>query len=127
MQHFALELDDRAVSLAMDGRLLTSAPSVVFDDASGQAGQSAWKELRLRPRATSTRHLRAVLTQRGTSARADALVEAELKVRVFGEGQRIWVVAPAQAEAAGLSELLGITRRMGLLVEGFVDGATVTT
>ena len=127
MQHLALELDDRAVSMAMDGRVLTSAPSAVFDDASGQAGQSAWKELRLRPRATSTRHLGAVLTQRGTSARAEALVEAELKVRVVAEGQRIWVVAPAQAEAAGLSELLGITRRIGLPVEGFVDGATVTT
>jgi len=132
MQHFALELDDRAVSTAADGCVLTSAPSAVFDGtASGTMGTNAWGELRLRPRAISTRHLTAVLTQRGTSPRAEVLVEAELKERLAqgapGDGQRIWIVAPAQAEAAGLAALLGITRRMGLPVDGFVDSATVTT
>src|SRR5882757_3190379 len=119
MQHFALDLDDRAVSTASDGRVLTSAPSAVFDGtASGTMGTNAWSELRLRPRAISTRHLTAVLTQRGTSPRAEALVEAELNERLAqpasGDGHRIWIVAPAQAEAGGLAALLGITRRMGL-------------
>jgi hypothetical protein len=39
----------------------------------------------------------------------------------------MWIVAPAQAEAAGLTALLGITRRMGLTVDGFIDSASVTT
>ena len=131
MQPFALELDDRAVSTAADGRVLTSAPSAVFDGTSGGAvGTSAWHELRLRPRAISTRHLGAVLTQRGTSPRAEALVEAELREHLAQraplDGQRIWIVAPAQAEAAGLTALLGSTRRVGLHVGGFVDSATIT-
>lgn len=132
MSRFALELDDRAVALAADGNVLSSAPSAVFDGTAGTTiGANAWRELRVSPRSISTRHLGAVLTQRGTSARAEALLEAELKKRLaeqpMDEGQRMWVVAPAQAEAAGLTALLGITRRMGLLVDGFIDSATVTT
>jgi hypothetical protein len=132
MSRFALELDDRAVALAADGNVLSSAPSAVFDGTAGTTiGANAWRELRVRPRSTSTRHLGALLTQRGTSARAEALLEAELKQRLaeqpMGEGQRMWIVSPAQAEAAGLTALLGITRRMGLLVDGFIDSATVTT
>lgn len=132
MSRFALELDDRAVALAADGDVWSSAPSTVFDGTAGTTiGANAWRELRVSPRSISTRHLGAVLTQRGTSARAEALLEAELKKRLaeqpMDEGQRMWVVAPAQAEAAGLTALLGITRRMGLLVDGFIDSATVTT
>jgi len=130
MSHVALELDDRAVALAAGGRLLSSAPSAVFDGTGETTiGANAWQALRLRPRAISTRHLGALLTQRGMFARAEALVEAELKARVAEhiEGQRMWIVAPAQAEAAGLTALLGITRRMGLPVDGFVDSATVIT
>jgi hypothetical protein len=129
MQQLALELNDRAVSTAADGRVLTSAPSAVFDGTAGGAmGADAWNELRLHPRAISTHHLRAVLTQCGTSPRVEALVEAELNARLAQvRPQRIWIVAPAQAEAAGLTALLGITRRMGLPVDGFVDAATVTT
>ena len=72
MPHFALELDDRAVAIATDGRVLSSAPSAVFDGTAGTTvGANAWRELRVRPRAISTRHLSAVLTQRGTSVRAE--------------------------------------------------------
>jgi hypothetical protein len=59
------------------------------------------------------------------------LLEAELKTRLaeqpVAEGERIWIVTPAQADAAGSTALLGITRRMGLPVDGFVDSATVTS
>jgi hypothetical protein len=132
MQHVALELDDRAVTMAANGRILSSEPSAVFDGTSETImGANAWRALRLRPRAISTRHLGALLTQRGMFARAQALVEAELKARLaahpISEGQRMWIVAPAQAETAGLTALLGITRRLGLPVDGFVDSATVTT
>jgi hypothetical protein len=142
MQYFAIELDDRALSMATGGRVLSSTPSAVFDGTAGGAmGADAWDELRLRPRAISTNHLSSVLAQRGASARAEALVEAELKVRLarqdlrpaadptesMAEEQRIWIVAPAQVEATGLTALLGITRRLGLPVDGFVDAATVIT
>jgi hypothetical protein len=132
MRYFALELSDRATSMARDGRVLTSAPSAIFDGtAGGLAGTNAWRELRSRPRAISTRHQSAVLTQRASSARAEALLEAELKTRLAEQpvaaGERMWIVTPAQAEAAGLTALLGITRRMELPVDGFVDSAAVTT
>jgi hypothetical protein len=132
MNVFAIELDDRAASMAREGRVLTNAPSAVFDGTGGEpTGSNAWRELRSRPRAISTRHLTAVLTQRARSARADALLEAELKSRLaeqpVAEGERIWIVTPAKAEAAGLTALLGITRRMGLPIDGFVDAAAVTS
>jgi hypothetical protein len=132
MNVFAIELDDRAVSLARDGRVLKSAPSAVFDGTAGMpAGMHAWRELRSRPRATSTRHLGAVLTQRGLPTRAEALVEAELKTRLAEQpvvdAERVWVVAPARAEPAGLAALLGLTHRLELPVDGFIDSAAVTT
>jgi len=132
MHHVALELDNRAVAMAANGRVLSCAPSTVFDGtAETIIGANAWQALRLRPRAISTRHLSALLTNRGTSARAEALVEAELKAQLaahpISEGQRMWIVAPALAEAAGLTALLGIARRIGLPIDGFVDSATVTT
>ena len=132
MSVFALELDDRAASMAREGRVLASAPSAVFDGTTGEpVGSNAWREVRSRPRSISTHHLSSVLAQRAPSARADALLEAELKSRLaeqpVAEGERIWIVTPAQAEAAGSTALLGITRRMGLPVDGFVDSAAVTS
>jgi hypothetical protein len=63
--------------------------------------------------------------------RAETLLEAELKLRLaqqpVAERQRMWIVAPAQAETAGLAALLGIARGMGLPVDGYIDSATVTT
>ncbi len=132
MTLLALELDDRAVALARDGRVLASAPSAVFDGtAGGPAGANAWRELRTRPMSTSSRHLGAVLTQRGLSARAAGLVRAELKARLseqpYSEGERLWIVTPSRVEAKGLEALLGITRGLELPVDGFVDAAAVTT
>ena len=128
----ALDLDDRGTSLARDGEVLVSLPSAVFDGSvGGVAGENAWGQLRLHPRATSTRHLNAVLTQRNSSARAETLVEAQLRACLVaapvGEGERIWIVTPARAEVAGLSALLGITRRMEFPIGGYIDSATVTT
>lgn len=122
---FAIDLDDRAVSLARNGRVLSSAPSAVFDPS----GADAWRELRLQPRSTSSRHLTAVLAQRNATARSEALVEAELRARLAEcpptEGERVWIAAPARSEAAGLTAILGIALRIGLQVDGFVDAAVV--
>jgi hypothetical protein len=130
MTVFAIELNDRAVSLARGGQVLTSSPSTVFT-ATSAAGANAWRELRSQPMATSSRHLGAVLAQRNLQTRAEMLVEAELKAclaeQPIRDGERIWIATPAQAEAPGLEALLGILRRLGLPVDGFIDCAAVTT
>jgi hypothetical protein len=59
------------------------------------------------------------------------LVAAELKARLaeqpIRDGERIWIATPAQAQATGLEALLGIVRRLGLPIDGFIDCAAVTT
>ena len=144
MTVFAIELNDRAVSLARGGQVLSSSPSAVFNgnatngaiptaggNIAAPAGANAWRELRSQPTTTSSRHLAAVLTQRTPSPRADMLVAAELKARLaeqpVHDGERIWIATPAQAQATGLEALLGIVRRLGVPVDGFIDSAAVTT
>jgi hypothetical protein len=131
MKPFAIELDDRALSFARDGRVLSSAPSAVFDGTVGKyTGTNAWKAVRSRPMAVSTRHLGAVLTQRGSTTRSESTVAEELRTRLadqpIADGEHIWVASPARVEAAGLATLFGITRRLSLPVDGFVDSAAVT-
>ena len=130
MSVFAIELNDRAVVLARGGNVLTSAPSTVFN-AGAFAGANAWRELRSQPMATSSRHLGALLTQRGLSARTETLVAAELKARLaeqpLHDGERVWIATPAHASGAGLEALLGITRRLGLPIDGFMDSAAVVS
>jgi hypothetical protein len=138
MKPFAMELDDRALSIARDGQILTTAPSAMFDTTVGAglgkggtpAATAPWKALRSRPLAVSTRHLSAVLTQRGLSPSSEALVAEELKARLSGDpvaaGERIWIASPARIEAIGLSALFGITRTLSLPIDGFVDAAAVT-
>jgi FHA domain len=156
MKPFAIELDDRALSIARNGQILTSAPSAMFDTTVGAPGAlwtagagaissrgsggpypthpsataTPWKALRSRPLAVSTRHLSAVLTRRDLSPRSEALVAAELKARLssepIAEGERIWIASPARIEVVGLSALFGITRSLSLPVDGFVDAAAVT-
>jgi FHA domain len=132
MTVFAIELNDHAVSLARGGNVLTSAPSTVFNGTAGaSAGANAWRELRSQPMATSSRHLGALLTQRGLSARTETLVAAELQARLaeqpLHDGERAWIATPAQASGTGLEALLGITRRLGLTVDGFIDSAAVVS
>jgi hypothetical protein len=133
MTVFAIEINDRAVSLARGGHVLTTAPSAVFNGngtAGAPAGANAWRELRSQPMAISSRHLGAVLTQRGQSPRAEMLVAAELKARLaeqpIRDGERIWMATPAHAQATGLEALLGIVRRLELPIDGFIDSAAVT-
>jgi hypothetical protein len=59
------------------------------------------------------------------------LVAAELKARLaeqpIRDGERIWIATPAPAQPTGLEALLGIARRLGLPIDGFIDSAAVTT
>ncbi len=131
MLPFAIELDDRAVSFAREGRVLSSAPSVVWDGSTGEpAGANAWNALRRNPPATSTRHLGSLLSQRVVTDRAIALVAAELVRRLAVQAptadEKVWIAAPARATEEGLRALLAVARHLVLPVDGFVDSAVTS-
>lgn len=111
--------------------MLRNAPSAVFEPGAGEAaGTNAWGALRSRPMVTSTRHLGLLLAERDVSGRARALVAGELAGCIaehpLAEGERVWIAAPARAQAHGLAALLGIARDLSLPVDGFIDCAAVT-
>jgi len=131
MRPFSIELDDRAISLAREGRVLSTAPSAIWDGSSGDLpGTNAWGALRRHPTATSTRHLGALLSQSTPTDRTVALVAAEWVRRFEADppqpGERIWVAAPARASTQGLSAILAIARTLSLSIDGLVDVAVVT-
>lgn len=128
MRPFAIELDDRAVSFARDGRVLSSAPSAVWDGTTGELpGANAWSGLRRHPTAASTRHLGSLLSRAVATDRTVALVAAELVRRLAAQAplpeERVWVAVPARASTQGLSAMLAIARTLSLPVDGFVDSA----
>lgn len=131
MKPFALELNDRSLSLARDGVVLASAPSTVFDGGGTEpAGTNAWQGLRRQPTTISTRHMAQLVSQAENSARASALVAAELGQQLAKHppvaGEHVWITAPVNAHANGLGNLLGIAQSLGLTVDGFIDAAAVT-
>jgi hypothetical protein len=131
MSAFGIELSDRSLALARDGRVVSAAPSAVFDGSGIEpAGASAWKALRRQPTSTSTRHSSAVLSDSGSSSRATALLTAELSRRLAEDvpptGERVWIAAPVRVDARGLGTALGIARELSLQVDGFVDAATAS-
>lgn len=154
MKPLVIELNDRNVAVARDGVVLVSAPSAVFDGSGGPQspgssearsasanagasdvapGRNAWHALRRQPRSTSSRHLGAVLAHKAaavSSVRASALVAAELSQQLAKHppdaNEPVWIAVPAQADAGGLSMILGIAQSLSLSVDGFVDAAAVT-
>jgi hypothetical protein len=131
MRPFAIDLNDRSVSFARDGRVLSSAPSAVWDGSSGdQPGANAWSGLRRQPTAASTRHLGSLLSQPVAADRTVALVAAELVRRLAEQAptseERVWMAVPARVAAQGLSAMLAIARNLSLPVDGFVDSAVAS-
>jgi hypothetical protein len=131
MRPFAIELDDRSVSFAREGRVLSSAPSAVWDGSTGDLpGANAWSGLRRHPTAASTRHLGSLLSQPVATDRTVALVAAELVRRLAAQAptpeERVWMAVPARASAEGLSAMLAIARNLSLPVDGFVNSAVAS-
>jgi hypothetical protein len=129
MSVFVMEFDDRALALARGGRVLTVAPSTVFDGTGGgSAGANAWRELRMRPMSTSSRHLGSVLAQQMPSIRAQQILAAELRTRLaeqpISAGEHVWIATPARVEPEGLEVLLAVAREIEVPVDGLVDSAT---
>jgi hypothetical protein len=111
--------------------MLASAPSAAFDTTvNATPGATPWEALRSQPMAVSTRHLSAVLTQRGLFARSEDILARELEYLLTLQppldGERVWIAAPARSEPLGLGAFFGITRGLSISVDGFVDAATVT-
>jgi hypothetical protein len=115
MSLFVIDLCDRALCFARDGRLLSVAPSSVSDPN--------------RPRRMSSRHLFSSLAGGTDSFATEQLVESELAARLaehpVQHADTVWVVVPSGAQPSGLTTLLGIARRISLPVTGFVDTAAV--
>lgn len=131
MKPFAIELNDRSLSLARDGVVLASAPSTIFDGGGSEAaGTNAWNAVRRQPTTTSTRHLGQLISQPASSARAESLLTAELGKLLEANppvaGEHVWITAPVRSDAEGLGTLLGIAQGLGVTVDGFVDAAAVT-
>ncbi len=143
MKPFAIELDDRAVSLARDGVVISSSPGAVFDGGvagggaraeavggvdGGTADTTAWHALRSHPTATSSHHWESALTQPDVSERTLRLVAADLSSRLAVSAptakESVWMVAPAIADARGLGTILGVARALSVTVDGFIDAAT---
>jgi hypothetical protein len=131
VKSFAIELNDRSLSLARDGAVLSSAPSAIFDGGGAEpAGTNAWHALRRQPTTISTAHLGQLVSQPAPSARSEALLAAELGKQLEPNppvaGEHVWITAPVRSDAAGLGTVLGIAQGLGLTVDGFVDAAAVT-
>jgi len=127
----ALELNDRALTFARAGVVLSSAPSAVFDGSSAEpAGTNAWHAVRRQPTSISTQHLSLVAMQDSSSPRAAALLSAELAQHLAKNpaepGERVWIAVPARGDANGLGTVLGIAQSLGLTVDGFADAAALT-
>jgi hypothetical protein len=131
MKPFVIELSDRSLALARGGKVLSAAPSAVFDGSTAEAaGTGAWRTLRRQPTATSTRHTGAVLSDSSASTRAASLFTAELSRRLDesprGDDERVWLAAPVRVDPRGLGTVLGIARELSLPVDGFIDAATAS-
>lgn len=142
MATLAVELDDRALAIARDGRLLSSEPGVVCgvveEPAELLVGAAAWDRARSMPTRTSTQHLNAVLMSSAGERAASRLLGAELRQRLAAvaadaaapiaeSSDPVWWLTPAHASPAGLSQLLGLARRLSVPVAGFVDSAVIST
>ncbi|MGD9597168.1 MAG: FHA domain-containing protein [Steroidobacteraceae bacterium] len=141
-----LSLDDRALALAVDGRVLSVAPSIVRREGENVIGVPAAGLLRSRPAEVSARHWSDIAGERATSAAARSLAAAEVRARLRaagagadgagadgegadGEGagySGAWIAASAVYTPRALSEILAVMEAASLPVRGFVDAAVAT-
>jgi hypothetical protein len=134
MKPFAIELNDRMVCVAREGKVLAGAPATAFDGGGGEPiGSNAWHALHLKPTIISTRYMNDSVAQSSPSQHSLSLLKADLARRLAGnesndgnEPERVWMVTPAYVDPLGLNAVLDISRGLGLLVDGFVDSAAVT-
>lgn len=136
MTTLGISIDDRALALAQDGRVLSVAPSIVRRaGGDAPAGASAPDILRSRPAEISARHWNDIAANGATAGAALPLALAELRerlrgARVAGDAaasfDAAWIAVSAAFPPAALSDVLGAARAVPLPVRGFVDAAVAS-
>jgi FHA domain len=100
---FAIDLNDRALSVCSQGRVLTGAPAA--------------------------RHWRELAQESSPSGRTLELITADLSARLREhpppQGARVWAAAPAVLGPTALGLVLGAARTLAP-IEGFVDAAVAS-
>ena len=136
MTTLGISLDDRALALALDGRVLSVAPAIVRRVAGATpAGVPALDILRSRPAEASARHWSDIATD---SAAADAalpialahlrerLREARATEAAAADIDAAWIAVGAAFAPGALSRVLAVARAAALPVRGFVDAAVAS-
>ena len=110
MTVFAIDLNDRTLSVCCRGHVLTGS-------------------LRLDPKALSTRHWSELARLSSPSGRALELITTDLSARLRDHpppaGARVWAAAPAMFESTALGLVLGAIRTL-TPIDGFVDAAVAS-
>lgn len=148
---FGLSIDDRALAIAVDGRVLGVAPAIVYRTGGKELGTPAVEVLRSRPAEASARHWSDIATEGAASVAALPIAAAELRqrmrtaedaLRATGDGQwatgdglraagqsvtqAAWVAVGATFSPRALSDVLAVAQAASLTVHGFVDAAVAT-
>jgi hypothetical protein len=125
-----LLIDDRALAVAADGRVLDVAPAIARRAGGDDLGGPAGGFLRSRPAEASTRHWNDIAAEGGASAAALPLAAAELRwrLRAAGEGGggAAWIAVSAAFSPRALSDVLAVVQSASLRVAGFVDAAVAS-
>ncbi|MGE0583022.1 MAG: FHA domain-containing protein [Steroidobacteraceae bacterium] len=133
-----LSIDDRALALAAEGRVLDVAPAIVRrQGGETQVGAPAGDILRSQPAAVSARHWNDIAGESGASATALSIAAAEIRQRLRAAGDALraagqnvdlaaWVAVGAAFSPRTLSDVLAAARAASLQVCGFVDAAVAT-
>lgn len=79
---FGLSIDDRALAIAVDGRVLGVAPAIVYRTGGKELGTPAVEVLRSRPAEASARHWSDIATEGAASVAALPIAAAELRQRM---------------------------------------------
>lgn len=127
-----LSLDDRALAVAAEGRVLGVALSIVRRAGGAEpAGTPAADLLRSRPAEVSARHWSDIAAETAASAAGRSLAVLELRARLreagCGDARRgAWIAVSAAFTPRALSDVLAAAQAAALDVRGFVDAAVAT-
>jgi hypothetical protein len=136
MTTLGVSIDDRALALAQDGRVLSVAPAIVrrVGDA-GPRGAPALDILRSRPAEASARHWSEIAAESAATQASLPIALAELRERLreacAADGaapgpDSAWIAVSAAFPPRALSGVLGVARAVPLPVRGFVDAAVAS-
>jgi hypothetical protein len=130
MSVLGLHLDDAAATVARDGALLSTAPSIVHADPDDgvRFGHPAADTVRRAPHRVSSTHWSSLVRGDAPARAAMPVLRAELRARVAAlhrPGDALQVAVPAALDPAALAWVLGACRAESLPVTALHDAAAV--